>query len=56
MLAELFNLATNGIILPVLVYLALRLRAVEISNQKVLDWLQEKCPQCGAVRIFTDPN
>jgi len=53
MLSEIVSLTTNGLIIPALIYLAIKLRAVEKSNQKVLDWLEKYCPQCGAVRIFS---
>jgi len=53
MLGEIVSLTTNGLIIPALIYLALKLRAVERSNKKVLEWLEKYCPQCGAIRIFS---
>jgi len=55
-LPELLSLVSNGFIIPILVVLWLKLDRVEKSNRAVIDWLQNYCPHCGAIRIVTGKN
>lgn len=52
-MSELFTILSQIGVYPVLAILWVKLDATQKSHTKVLQFLEEKCPHCGAVHIYT---